>query len=190
MGVMQHVFGRSVHSAFVVPDLDQSVARMLTSGFGPVFELKQLRFDARFRGERHELRMNVAFFAVGGTHYEFIEQLDEAPSAYREFLDRNPAGGLHHVAYCSENFDADLARARAAGIALEVVEELLAPDGSLFEVYCGPRNNTNAVLTQLMYPIGIGAFDQMEAIAAGWDGSEPYRNLLDLLPEGVSLSTS
>jgi catechol 2,3-dioxygenase-like lactoylglutathione lyase family enzyme len=187
--VMHHLFGKSVHSAFVVPDLDESVARMLASGFGPAFELKQLKFDARFHGERHVLRMNVAFFAVGATHFEFIEQLDDGPSTYREFLERNPAGGLHHVAYCSRDFNADLARARAAGIALEVVEELLAPDGSLFEVYCGPKDNSNAVLIQLMYPISIGAFDQMEAIAAAWDGSKPHRNLLDLLPKEISLST-
>ena len=112
---MQHLFGKSVHTAFVVPNLEQAMQRMFESGFGPAFLLRQLAISGRFRRHRHDMVMDVAFFAVGGTHYEFIQQIDESASAYQEFLTLNPHGGMHHIAYYSEDFASDIARAKQAG---------------------------------------------------------------------------
>lgn len=188
---MQHLFGKSVHTAFVVPCLEQAMKRMFESGFGPAFMLRQLAITGRFRGHRHDMVMDVAFFAVGGTHYEFIQQIDNSASAYQEFMKLNPNGGLHHVAYYSEDFASDLARAKQAGIALEVVEELLSPDDDIFELYLQPIGSRNAILTQFMFPgPNETVFAKMEEIAAGWDGNEAERSLYDLLPAEINLATA
>lgn len=188
---MQNLFGKSVHTAFVVPDLDAAVTRMLESGFGPAFLLNRLLLPGRFRGVRHAMEMNVAFFSVGEVFFEFIQQTDGSRSAYSEFLDRNPGGGMHHIAYYSSNFADDLDRARGAGLSLDVIQELLAPDGSIFEVYVEPAGTSGAVLTQLMFPgHNETVFARMEDIARNWDGAEPLRDLYQLMPAEISLTSA
>jgi catechol 2,3-dioxygenase-like lactoylglutathione lyase family enzyme len=188
---MQHLFGQSVHTAFVVPDFDGAVSRMLGSGFGPAFLLRRLAMHGRFRGQRHDMVMNVAFFAVGDVFFEYIEQVDGSRSAYSEFLEHNPQGGMHHIAYYSSDFAADLARSKRAGVTLDVVEELLTEDGATFEIYAEPTGRNDAVLTQLMYPgASEVVFATMEDVARHWDGSEPLRDLYRLMPPEISLASA
>lgn len=188
---MQNLFGQSVHTAFVVPDLEAAIERMLESGFGPAFLLRHLKMPGRFRGVSHEMEMNVAFFAVGGVFFEYIEQVDGSRSAYTEFLERSPNGGMHHIAYYSSDFAADIARAEQAGITLNVVQELQTPTGAVFEVYAEPAGTRDAVLTQLMFPgHNETVFARMEEIARNWDGTEPVRDLYRLMPDEIALSTA
>ena len=188
---MQHLFGKSVHTAFVVPNLEQAMQRMFESGFGPAFMLRQLAISGRFRGHRHDMVMDVAFFAVGGTHYEFIQQIDDSASAYQEFLTLNPHGGMHHIAYYSDDFAADIARAKQAGVVLEVVEELLSPDDNIFELYLQPAGSRDAILTQFMFPgPNETVFAKMEEIAAGWDGEEAECSLYELMPTEITLTVA
>jgi catechol 2,3-dioxygenase-like lactoylglutathione lyase family enzyme len=185
---VNHLYGNAAHTAFVVPDLESAVQRLLDCGMGPAFVLRRLLSMGRYRGRRLDLVANVAFVTAGNSQYEILEQLDDTPSIYSEFLQRNPYGGLHHVAYYSVDFTADIARARSAGIALEVVQEFLTPDGDTFEIYMEPVGAVNPVLVQFMYPGPTeGVFAQMEAISSGWDGTRPVRDLFELLPPEIRL---
>ncbi|MET0988574.1 MAG: VOC family protein [Steroidobacteraceae bacterium] len=185
---MSRFFGRAAHTAFVVPDLQAAVQRLLISGMGPAFMLRRLLSMGRYRGERHDMITNVAFINAGNAQYEILEQVDDAPSIYREFLQRTPQGGLHHVAYYSSDFKADIERAKRAGLELRIVQEFLTPDGSTFEIYMEPVNVADPVLIQFMYPGPTeDLFAKMDAISAHWDGTEPMRNLFDLLPPEIQL---
>jgi 4-hydroxyphenylpyruvate dioxygenase-like putative hemolysin len=44
---------------------------------------------------------------------EFIQQDDDTPSVYKEFLARRPHGGLHHLAYDCANLDDAVRQASA-----------------------------------------------------------------------------
>ena len=46
---------------------------------------------------------------------ELIQTRNDAPSMYRDFLQAGHTG-LQHVAYWTEDYDADLARLEAAGL--------------------------------------------------------------------------
>jgi catechol 2,3-dioxygenase-like lactoylglutathione lyase family enzyme len=183
---MSSLFGKSAHTAIVVPDLQSTVARMLDAGIGPAFMLRRLITTGRYRGQANQMLTNVAFLNAGGVQFEILEQLDDSPSIYREFLQQHPAGGLHHVAYYSADFDADRARAKKAGLELQIVQEFLNPDGSTFEIYMQPANASDALLVQFMYPATAGIFDEMQRISSTWDRRDPVRNLFDLIPPEIA----
>lgn len=64
-----------------------------------------------------EQKVKTAFFDVGGTHIELLEPTSpESPIA--KFLEKNPRGGIHHIALNSNDILADLARAKDAGVIL------------------------------------------------------------------------
>lgn len=180
---MSQYFGKAVHTAFVVPDVEQAVNRMLACGIGPAYYMQGIRVPGRYRGERHDVLITAVFFYSGSLQYEFIQQHDNTPSAYKEFLARNREGGLHHVAYFTNTFESAIKNALAAGQSFDIVQEFIGEDGAPYEIYMEPANTDDPVLVQLMLPGPLEAcFAEMEKAAAGWQGEKPIRNALDLLP--------
>jgi catechol 2,3-dioxygenase-like lactoylglutathione lyase family enzyme len=180
---MSQLFGKAIHAAFIVPDIDKAISRMLASGVGPFFMLRNIRAAARYRGARHDVLETAAFVYSGSMQYEFLEPRDDTPSAFREFLARHPEGGLHHLAYFCEGFDQALKRASALGKEFRIVQEFIMPDGTPYEIYVEPVDSPDPLLVQLMIPGPLESFfAEMEKAAATWDGKDPIRNALDLLP--------
>ena len=181
---MSRFFGRAEHVAFVAPDFDVAVQRLLESGVGPVFTMRGIRPAARYRGVRHDPLISAAFAYTGGLQIEVVCQHDETPSAYLEYIRRNPAGGFHHTAYFCDTFHGALATAQAKGQAFDVVQEFIEPiSGEAYEVYVEPKGGVNSLLAQLMIHGPMEPFfAEMERIASSWDGEEPERSALALIP--------
>ncbi len=181
---MSRHFGKAEHSAYVVPDFYAAVQRLLDAGIGPVFVMDHIRVAARYRGERHDPLFSAAFCYSGGIQFEFLAQHDETPSAYKEFIERNPAGGLHHTAYFTpEGFDGALANAKARGADFDIVQEFITPEGTPYEIYVEAKGKADPLLAQLMIAGPMEPFfAEMERIAADWDGSDPIRDALTMIP--------
>jgi catechol 2,3-dioxygenase-like lactoylglutathione lyase family enzyme len=181
---MSRLFGNVAHQAYVVPDFDRGLEKLIASGIGPAFVLRRIRGAGRYRGERHDALISAAFAYSGDTLFEILTPHDAVPSAYLEFLDRHPDGGLHHIAYLSSDFPASIARAAAAGAAFDIVQEYIYPDsGVAYEVYMEPVGAEDPILVQLLQPGPLESwFEQMRVIASDWDGSEPIRDALALMP--------
>jgi hypothetical protein len=181
---MSRFFGKAEHSAYVVPDFDAAVQRLLDAGIGPVFAMNRIRVAARFRGERHDPLFSAAFCYSGGIQLEFLAQHDDTPSAYKEYIVRNPGGGLHHTAYFTpQGFDAALADANMGGTVFEIVQEFIGPDDVAYEVYVEPKGKRDPLLAQLMIAGPMEPFfAEMERIAADWDGRNPIRDALTMIP--------
>lgn len=82
----------------------------------PYYE-NALGFKCEGIEEVAEQKVKTAFFNVGGVHIELLEPTSpDSPIA--KFLEKNPHGGVHHVAFNSNDVVADLAKAKAAGIGL------------------------------------------------------------------------
>ena len=64
-----------------------------------------------------EQKVKTAFFNVGGVHIELLEPTSE-DSPIAKFLEKNPHGGIHHIALNSDDIVADLAKAKGAGVVL------------------------------------------------------------------------
>ena len=180
---MSQFFGNAVHAAFVVPDINKAMARVLASGIGPFYAMRRVRVAARYKGQRHDVLITAAFVYSGNMQYEFVEQHDATPSAYRDYIAQHPEGGLHHTAYFSDDFAATIRRAKEKGSNFDIVQEFIAPEGFAYEIYLEPKNSTDPLQIQLMMHGPMDPFfAQMEQAAATWDGKDPIRNALDLLP--------
>lgn len=181
---MSRYFGKAEHVAFVVPDFDAAVQRLSLAGIGPVFTMRRIRVAARYRGERHDPLFSAAFAYTGSLQIELLCQHDQTPSAYLEYIRCNPGGGMHHSAYFCDSFDGALADAAAKGQAFDIVQEFIEPvSGMAYEIYVEPRGGADPLLAQLMVHGPMEPFfAEMERIAAGWDGTEPERNALALIP--------
>jgi catechol 2,3-dioxygenase-like lactoylglutathione lyase family enzyme len=180
---MSQFFGKAVHSAYVVPDLEEAVDRMIRAGIGPAYHMDRIRVAGRYRGERNDPLITAVFMYSGNLQFEFIEQHDDTPSAYRDFLALNPAGGLHHTAYFSTDFQHSLQQAQEGGQPFEIVQEFISEDGHPYEIYVAPRGVVNPLYMQLMLPGPLQSMlEEMENATSVWTGETPHRNALDLLP--------
>lgn len=98
------MIGRLNHVAIVVPDLAAAVA------------LYRDALGARV-SEPHSLPahgVTVVFVELPNSKVELLEPLGEA-SPVRGFLDKNPAGGMHHLCYEVDDIIAARDRLIAAG---------------------------------------------------------------------------
>lgn len=180
---MSRFFGSAMQTAFVVRNIDEHIHRCVEVGIGPFFVDPNLTLRIRYRGERHEVPVSIAIAYSGSMMYEYLEPLDDTPSPYRDFLVEHPAGGMHHLAYFCDDYDAVLAQAKSRGGDFNIAMELYTADGTLMEIYLEPKNHPDGILSQLIVESLFGDFfKKAEAAAAEWDGTNPVRQLFDLLP--------
>lgn len=186
---MSRLFGTAIHQCHVYPDFDAALERFAAGGIGPFWTMRS-GGTGIYRGEEHPLEMDVAFFYTGDTCFEIIAPCGSQQSAYGEFLERNPAGGLHHIAYFSDDFGKTLALSSEAGLPLEIVQEFRLPGtDEAVEIYCEPKGASNSVLFQFVHHGPFDAwFAAMHEVAANWDGSEPIRDARAMMAESMAAS--
>jgi methylmalonyl-CoA/ethylmalonyl-CoA epimerase len=69
------------------------------------------------REEVESQKVRTAFFNAGGVHIELLEPTSpDSPIA--KFLEKNPSGGIHHIAFATDDIHGQLAHARDAGARL------------------------------------------------------------------------
>jgi len=182
---MSRYFGKPVQMGNIVPDIDAAMQGCIEAGIGPFFVQREHANPARYRGERHDVVFSCAFGYSGDIQVEFIQQLNDAPSAFRDFLSRRPEGGLHHLAYFTDDIDATVAAANRERPRFEIAEEFIFPDGQVHEVYLEPVEEvTGPLAVQLINSNNresVEFFELMQRQSVGWDGADPVRPLADVL---------
>lgn len=98
------MIGRLNHVAIAVPDLD-AAARQYATTLGARVGQPQ---------DEPEHGVTVVFVELPNTKIELLHPLGEA-SPIRAFLERNPAGGIHHMCFEVEDILAARDRLRAEG---------------------------------------------------------------------------
>ncbi len=98
------MIGRLNHVAIAVPDLDAASARYRDT----------LGADVGAPRDQPEHGVTVVFIELPNTKIELLYPLGEN-SPIQGFLDRNPAGGIHHVCYEVDDIGAARDRLQAAG---------------------------------------------------------------------------
>lgn len=159
--------------AYVVHDLDESCARWLSAGVGPWYVMRSMpQPGTTYRGAETEPIVSIGFANSGDMQIELIQQHNNAPSIYREFLDVGRTG-LHHVAYWAEDFDGAMARARAAGYRTAQIGRTA---GTGFAYVDGGPAADFIEIMQLNEVTG-GMMGLIRDAAATWDGKDPVRTV-------------
>ena len=123
------------HLGIAVRSLDESVKYYETA----------LGLKCEHREEVPSQKVRTAFFTVGQTHIELLEPTsDESPVA--KFLAKN-GEGIHHVAFGTDDINAQLLGAKSAGVQL-IHEKPIDGAGGKLVAFLHPKS-THGVLTEL-----------------------------------------
>lgn len=127
------------HLGIAVRSLDEAVA----------YYEKALGLKCEHREDVATQKVRTAFFSVGGTHLELLEPTSpDSPIA--RFLEKNPAGGVHHVAFATTDIGSQLAQAAGAGVKLIHETPFEGAAGKLV-AFLHPKS-TYGVLTEFCAP--------------------------------------
>jgi catechol 2,3-dioxygenase-like lactoylglutathione lyase family enzyme len=170
-----NVFGELRQNGYVVPDLDDALDHWIkVLGVGPwmVFEHVPVTNFAHRGGVEGTVDMTIALTQYGNAQVELIVQHDDTPSTYREFLDRHPHGGLHHLGFWPDDMDAALAYATERG--LQVVTGGQIGDDGRFRYY-EPVPAMSGAMLELAEVQGRRRtwFEQLAVSSRDWDGTNP-----------------
>ena len=88
--------------------------------------IRLAEFGATYYGEPCDAESLVCIAYSGGTFIELIQPLS-GHSIFQDHLDKNPAGGVHHIAYSIPVVDLDKAIAEMANKGLPVISSVDHP---------------------------------------------------------------
>ncbi len=176
---MSRFFGEIRQAGYVVTDIEAAMdywSRVL--GIGPWFYNPRVPIvNYTYRGKPYEVHNSVALANSGPLQMELIQTRNDAPSMYRDFL-QSGRTGLHHVAYWTEDFDADLARLEAQGLKVAMGGEVGARGRFVyFDTEYHP--GTVIELSEVAGPKGK-LFKLIREASIGWNGRDPVRPFPDL----------
>jgi hypothetical protein len=159
---------------YVVTDLEQAMQSWVELGVAPWFVIRGLPMRAIYRGEPCETMLSLALSNSGDLQVELIQQEDDTPSIFTEFL-ASSGPGYHQLAYWTEDFNATMGAVAEAGW------PVLWSGGEGFGVrfaYVEPPNSPATIveISELTdATVASSAF--IRDAAASWDGSDPIREL-------------
>ncbi|WP_421999616.1 VOC family protein [Reyranella sp.] len=172
---MSGALGPVRQNGYVVRDIHAAMDRWIkVLGVGPWFYIDRVQTDHfRHRGRDSAVEMSIALANSGELQIELIQQRNDAPSLYREFLDSGREG-LQHVAYWPADYQAAYDAMLERGYALGHEGQIGGPQGrfSYFE--------TEAALGTVIELSDVSGskgrfFEKVRAASIGWDGSDPIR---------------
>jgi hypothetical protein len=174
---MSRIFGAIRQNGYVVRDIDAALVHWTkVLGVGPFFYIERAPIeDFRYRGEPSDLEVSIALGNSGSLQIELIQQRNTAPSSYRDFLVRG-CEGLQHVAYWTEEFDADLDRVQ--GLGYGVLQSGCVGGANGRFVYFETEGHSGTVV-ELSEVSGFKGeiFRQIAEAARDWDGTDPVRTI-------------
>lgn len=180
---MSRFFGAIRQAGYVVPDIEAAMeywSREL--GIGPWFYNPRVPIvNYRYDGAAYEPHNSVALANSGPLQMELIQTRNDVPSMYRDFV-RAGHWGLQHVAYWTEDFDADLARLTAQGLEVKMSGEVGAKGRFVYfaeREHPGRHPGTVIELSEVAGPKGK-LFRLIREASEGWDGRDPVRAFPDL----------
>jgi catechol 2,3-dioxygenase-like lactoylglutathione lyase family enzyme len=145
-------------------------------GVGPWYYFERVKIDwFRHRGEPSDVQMSVALANSGDLQIELIQQRNDAPSMYREFLDAGREG-LQHVAYWTKDYQAVYDRARSLGYELGHEGQIGGPQGRFAYFDTQSHPGTVVEISDISGPKGR-FFESVRQASVDWDGSDPIRRL-------------
>ena len=124
------------HLGIAVKSLDETVK----------YYEEALGLKCEHREEVESQKVRTAFFNVGGTHIELLEPTSPE-SAIAKYLEKNPNGGIHHIAYATDDIAGQLDQAKNAGVRL--INETPMPGAHGKQVAFLHPKSTFGVLTEL-----------------------------------------
>jgi hypothetical protein len=171
-------FGRPddgiIQTAYVVEDIHRAMKRWVEQlKVGPWFLLEHFSgIDAPYRGKPSEANLTIAMSFAGHMMIELIQTNNDAPSVYREVIEKR-GYGFHHWGIGSKDFDRDVEKYQKSGA--EAAFCLRVPSGGRVAYV-----DTTPELPGMVELIELGAdfesmFTGFYRASLSWDGNDTVR---------------
>ena len=164
-------------NGYVVRDMEAALdfwTRVV--GVGPWYLIERVELDwFRHRGEDTCPELSIALANSGDLQLALIQQHDDAPSLYREFLDAGQEG-LQHVAFWSTEYQALFDDMVATGHVLGHEGQIGGPQGR-FAYFEAPGTAPPGSVVEISDVSGSKGrfFEAIRRAAIDWDGQDPVR---------------
>ena len=166
-----------IQMAYVVADLHDAMRLWSTRlRVGPWFVLEHFTgVDPLYRGQPSRADVALAMSFAGHMNIELIQPKNDAPSVYREVIERR-GYGFHHWGVATWSFDAAVAQYESAGYALAFGAAV--PSGGRVGYM-----DTTAVLPGFTELIELGGafeevFGRFYRASIDWDGKDAIRSFI------------
>ncbi|MCF8470153.1 MAG: VOC family protein [Parvibaculum sp.] len=174
---MSRIFGKVCQNGYVVRDIEAAMKHWTeVLGVGPFFYIKRVPVEGfRYRGAPSNVEMSIALANTGDLQIELIQQRNDAPSLYRDFLQAGNEG-LQHMSYWTNEYQAEYDR--LVGLGFKVGHEGTIAGGGF--AYFDTEFHPGTVMEISDTSGAKGEFFQhIRDEAAKWDGSDPIRPIGD-----------
>jgi hypothetical protein len=166
-----------IQMAYVVADLDGAIHEWITKlRVGPWFVLEHFTgVDPVYRGQPSHADVRLAMSFAGHMNMELIQPNNDAPSVYREVIERR-GYGFHHWGVATWSFDTAVAEYERAGYPLAF--RAAVPSGGRVGYM-----DTTGVLPGFTELIELGGdfeqvFGRFYRASVDWDGRDPVRSFI------------
>jgi Glyoxalase/Bleomycin resistance protein/Dioxygenase superfamily len=163
-----------VQMAYVVEDIHRAMNQWVEQlKVGPWFLLERFTgVEPSYRGQPSQADVAIAMSFAGHMMVELIQPNNNAPSVYRETIERR-GYGFHHWGIASTDVDRDVETYRKRGAELAFFARV--PSGGRIAYM-----DTTAQLPGMVELIELGAsfepmFTGFYRASLGWDGKDPVR---------------
>ena len=173
---MSRVFGDIRQNGYVVRDIEAAMKHWTqVLGIGPFFYMPHLEAETFvYRGKPSGVDMSIALANSGDLQIELIQQHNDEPSLYKDFLDAGREG-LQHVSSWVADIQPEIDRLTAAGHV--IAQEGTLAGGIRFD-YFDTEQHPGTVFEMSNLAGELAALPQLVADAArNWDGSDPIRQV-------------
>jgi hypothetical protein len=176
---MSKLFGDIRQIGYVVEDIESAMRHWYEMlGIGPWFYAERIvDTNFRYRGKPSQIERSVALSNSGFVQIELLQQRNNAPSMYLDFL-KSGRVGVQHFAYWTTRFDQDMQKASSAGLTVAMSGQV-GDQGRYVYFDCEYHPGTVIELSEVNGPKGA-LFDLIRRESANWDGSDPIRPFPDL----------
>ena len=174
---MSRFFGKVCQNGYVVRDIEAALKHWTeVMGVGPFFYIDRVKCDwFTYRGEPSPVEMSIALGNTGDLQIELIQQRNDAPSMYLDFLNAGHEG-MQHMSYWTTDYQADYDRVRAAGYKVGHEGQIGGPQGRF--VYFDTETHPGTVIEMSDISGSKGKFfEHIRNAAIDWDGSDPVRTV-------------
>ncbi len=173
---MSRFFGEIRQNGYVVRDIQAAMAHWIdVIGIGPWFYTERFPFHGfRYRGHASDPHVSIALANSGPLQIELIQQRNDAPSMFKDFIDAGREG-LQHVAYWPEDIDGLLDPLLKRGYTVGQTAQV----GRLGRfVYLETETHPGTVVeVSHLTPTRRAAFDRVREASRNWDGGDPIREI-------------
>jgi hypothetical protein len=175
--IMSHKFGEIRQNGYVVRDIESAMSHWIeVLGVGPFFYMPHIPCTTfEYRGVAGSPDVSIAIANSGDLQIELIQQHDDTPTLYKDFLDAGHEG-LQHVSAWDADIDAAIERLTHAGH--RIAQQGSMQDGLIKFVYFDTELHPGTVF-EISNMAGELAYipETVAEAARTWDGSDPIRRI-------------